>query len=388
MRFIHIADVHLGMGFESASFGPRFGKEKREGVWKNLTGIVDRCEQESIDILLIAGDFMEADTMKANWALDLAYLFNRIPSTHVVIIHGNHDPSTLLNAFYEPLHKLDHVTICFEAFETVYIEALQTSIYTHGWTERKDMTMDWTMLTRMIEEDNHDPSYRIAMFHGDMYSEGPYLYLDRERMKALPVDYIALGHIHKPDIVAGKIGYPGSLEPLDFSEQGSHGYILGSFEGAQLTLRHQCHMEWPFYNYHIDLTDKQSLLEVTTSMEQELTNQLESESKSQQNQVSIPMSRYMVRCYLEGFRSPYMSYDWSGAKQSFIKALEASVAYMEIVDNTRLDVDIERLEEEHKGDLIGLFIEQVKSNEQERELQQEILRTGVSLLLNHERGEG
>ncbi len=378
MRFIHIADVHLGMGFESASFGPRFGKEKREGVWNNLKGIVKICQSESIDLLLIAGDFMEADFMKAGWAMDLAYLFKSIPTTQIVITHGNHDPLSRLDTFYKPLSSLPHVTICQDEYETIYIESLQTSIYTHGWIERKAITMEWHKLMEQIEGDTHHPKYKIAMLHGDMYNEGPYLYLDVEYMKGLSVDYIALGHIHKPDIVANKIAYPGSLEPLDFSEQGTHGYILGHFDKNHLSLSHQSHMEWPFYECQVDLTDTESVLEVIEKVTICLRGALADNP--------IPMSRYMVRCHLKGFRSPYMSYDWMGAKQACIEKLEDVVAYMEIVDETQLDVDMEQLEREHRDDLIGLFIEQVKHGEEDVKLREDILRTGVSLLLNHERG--
>lgn len=383
MRFIHIADVHLGMGFESASFGARYGEQKREALWKNIKSIIRLCKTDNIDLLLIAGDFMEADSMKVSWALDLAFLFRDIPKTHIVITCGNHDPLSMLNTFYDPLRDLSNVTICEDEYETVYIESLRTSIYTHGWLDRKDYIMDWNRVIEQIDLDANHPEYRIAMFHGDMYNEGPYLYLDKEYMKNLPVDYIALGHIHKPDIVANKIAYPGSLEPLNFSEEGGHGYILGTFTGNQLQLQHQIHMERPFYTCRLDMTNMESTTEVMHALSTLIREALQG---TEQEQSFVPQHQYMIRCYLEGFRSPYMSYDWSGAKQSIIKEVEQEVAYMELVDDTQVDIDMDRLMYDHGNDFIGLFIERVRQSEQTGKLKEDILRTGVSILLNHERG--
>ena len=43
-----------------------------------------------------------------------------------------------------------------------------------------------------------------------------------------PFSYIALGHIHKPQVIAeDKIAYCGSPEPLDLTETGPHGYFEG-----------------------------------------------------------------------------------------------------------------------------------------------------------------
>ena len=41
-------------------------------------------------------------------------------------------------------------------------------------------------------------------------------------------DYVALGHIHKPDYENQKIVYPGSTVSLGFDELGKHGMIVGN----------------------------------------------------------------------------------------------------------------------------------------------------------------
>ena len=53
MRFIHIADIHLGAD-------PYIGssrKEKREKeIWTSLERVLEVCESKHVEMLLIAGD--------------------------------------------------------------------------------------------------------------------------------------------------------------------------------------------------------------------------------------------------------------------------------------------------------------------------------------------
>ena len=74
------------------------------------------------------------------------------------------------------------------------------------------------------------------LVHGS-YSEiepfsSSYLPITREQLQRVPVDYIALGHYHNYQAIHDAQGqvkgcYPGSPEPLDFSETGWHGFVLG-----------------------------------------------------------------------------------------------------------------------------------------------------------------
>ena len=48
-------------------------------------------------------------------------------------------------------------------------------------------------------------------------------------------DYIALGHIHKPQIlIRDNAAYAGALEPVDRNDLGDHGYIEGHLENGSL----------------------------------------------------------------------------------------------------------------------------------------------------------
>ena len=65
---------------------------------------------------------------------------------------------------------------------------------------------------------------QILLAHGGDNKSIP---INRKLLLNSGFDYIALGHIHIPEIISNKMAYAGSLEPLDRNETGERGYIIG-----------------------------------------------------------------------------------------------------------------------------------------------------------------
>ena len=55
MRFIHIADLHLGSSPEAEFL---WGKNRAEEIWDSFAAVIDACNEKEIDLLLIAGDLL------------------------------------------------------------------------------------------------------------------------------------------------------------------------------------------------------------------------------------------------------------------------------------------------------------------------------------------
>ena len=53
MKFIHIADVHLGATPDSSM---PWGEARQKELWGSFKSIIKICNEEKIDLLLIAGD--------------------------------------------------------------------------------------------------------------------------------------------------------------------------------------------------------------------------------------------------------------------------------------------------------------------------------------------
>ena len=102
MKLLHTADWHLGQRLLEFD-----RKEEHQIV---LDWLIKTIDNEEVDILIIAGDIFDAAN-PPNYALTQYYQFLRNLLTtscqHVVIIGGNHDSPSLLNAPSELLKNLN-----------------------------------------------------------------------------------------------------------------------------------------------------------------------------------------------------------------------------------------------------------------------------------------
>ncbi|MBU1138314.1 MAG: exonuclease subunit SbcD, partial [Proteobacteria bacterium] len=102
MKILHTSDWHLGHKL--------YGKQRYQEFSLFLDWLATVIEEQKIDALLIAGDIFDGQT-PSNRVLEIYYRFlshiSRSPCRHVIIIGGNHDSPTLLNAPQELLRFLD-----------------------------------------------------------------------------------------------------------------------------------------------------------------------------------------------------------------------------------------------------------------------------------------
>ena len=93
MKILHTSDWHLGRSL--------YGRKRYDEFSQFLNWLVETIAQEQVDILLVAGDVFDTST-PGNFAQELYYRFlHRVSTTdcqHIVIIAGNHDSPSFLNA--------------------------------------------------------------------------------------------------------------------------------------------------------------------------------------------------------------------------------------------------------------------------------------------------
>ena len=87
MRFIHIADVHLGARPDA---GPLYSEGRARELWETFEHVLGVCEEERTDLLLIAGDLFHRQPLVRELK-EADYLFSELTHTKVVLIAGNHD---------------------------------------------------------------------------------------------------------------------------------------------------------------------------------------------------------------------------------------------------------------------------------------------------------
>lgn len=102
MKLLHTSDWHIGRTL--------FGRKRYEEFEAFLTWLTDTIQQNAIDALLVAGDVFDTSA-PSNRAQELYYRFLcRVAASscrHVIIIAGNHDSPSFLNAPKELLKALD-----------------------------------------------------------------------------------------------------------------------------------------------------------------------------------------------------------------------------------------------------------------------------------------
>jgi exonuclease SbcD len=102
MRILHTSDWHIGRTL--------YGRKRYEEFEAFLTWLAETIQQNEIDALLVAGDVFDTSA-PSNRAQELYYRFLcRVASSscrHIVVVAGNHDSPSFLNAPKELLKALD-----------------------------------------------------------------------------------------------------------------------------------------------------------------------------------------------------------------------------------------------------------------------------------------
>ncbi len=102
MKVLHTSDWHIGRTL--------YGRKRYEEFGAFLTWLAETIQQNGIDALLVAGDIFDTSA-PSNRAQELYYRFLcRVAASccrHVVVVAGNHDSPSFLNAPKELLKALD-----------------------------------------------------------------------------------------------------------------------------------------------------------------------------------------------------------------------------------------------------------------------------------------
>ncbi len=278
MKILHTSDWHLGRSL--------YGRKRYDEFSKFLDWLGDTIEQEDIDALLVAGDVFDTST-PGNRAQELYYRFlHRVSASrcrHVVVIAGNHDSPTFLNAPRELLRALNvHVVgaatqnpedevivlsdeqnhpqavICavpylrdrdirtVEAGES--IEDKNAKLILGLKNHYADVCTIAERKQAEFEKNGHPGVPIVAMGHlfaaggktidGDGVRELYVGSLAQVGKDAFPssIDYLALGHLHVPQQVNndGNMRYCGSPIPMGFGEAGQRKkVIIVEFDGRR-----------------------------------------------------------------------------------------------------------------------------------------------------------
>lgn len=216
MKFIHIADVHLGAQPDA---GPLYSHQRPRELWETFEHVIRVCENDQTDLLLIAGDLFHRQPLVRELK-EVDYLFSELTHTKVVLIAGNHD-YIRQDSNYLTFQWSGNVFPLFgDRPQYADFPELHTAIYGLSYHSREIVRP----LYDGFKAGGREP-IEILLAHG---GDDKHIPMNSRFIERAGFAYVALGHIHKPQIIKkDHIIYAGALEPTDKNDTGKHGYVKG-----------------------------------------------------------------------------------------------------------------------------------------------------------------
>lgn len=258
MRVLHTSDWHLGRTL--------YGRHRYEEFEAFLDWLAQTIERNRIDVLLVAGDVFDTSA-PSNRAQALYYRFLcRVAASacrHIVVIAGNHDSPSFLNAPKELLKTLD-VHVVGQASARLEDEVLvlrneqdipELIVCAVPYLRDRDIRVaeagesvedkerkliegiraHYAAVAALAEQQRQALGVEVPMVAmGHLFTAGGQT-VDGDGVRELYVgslahvtagifppnfDYVALGHLHVPQKVGGleTLRYSGSPLPMGFGE--------------------------------------------------------------------------------------------------------------------------------------------------------------------------
>lgn len=278
MKILHTSDWHIGRTL--------YSRKRYEEFESFLNWLAATIRQEKVDALLVAGDVFDT-TAPSNRAQELYYQFLcRVAASccrHVVVIAGNHDSPSFLDAPKELLKALDmyvfgaatenredEVLVLNKAdgspelivCAVPYLRDRDIRVAEAGESiedkERKlidGIRSHYIAVAALAEQKRRESGAGIPIVAmGHLFTAGGKT-VDGDGVRELYVgslahvsagifpdslDYMALGHLHVPQAVNGteRMRYSGSPLPMGFGEAGQEKSVcLVEFAGIEARVR-------------------------------------------------------------------------------------------------------------------------------------------------------
>jgi len=269
IKFIHLSDIHIGLQTHG-KINPATGKNTRlEDILKSLDFAFNYAKNESVDLLLIAGDIFHRENPQPTEEIEFSKRVLKLvkdSNARVVMVLGNHDyPSaggraSAVEIF--PALDIDRVTIVRKPeLITLDTENGPVQIACVPWAPRSGLLAKDEYKSLSSQEIQIEIEKRLIVIIRDLSSKvdksNPAIFLahlaardaklsgtERDTLTTtdpiVPVSelnnkafqYVGLGHIHRfqnlnkddtPPII-----YSGSIERIDFTEEKEgKGFVLG-----------------------------------------------------------------------------------------------------------------------------------------------------------------
>lgn len=293
IKLIHVSDIHFGSGESHGKINPATGLNVRlEDFVKALEKVVDYSIEEKADAFLFSGDAYKTASPEPIYQKMFASQLQRLAEHEIktILVVGNHDQimrstsSHAMSVFQslkvpgllivdKPMLKkidtrsgafqligLPHVTRHnlmtldkYSNYSAAQIDAVlveHVSDLLRGYYEELDPEIP-TVTTAHMSLDKAVAGIEEELLVGYTLTFPADMLIDKR------VDYVALGHIHKHQVIRKEqpvIVYAGSLERVDFGEEREDkGFILVDLKRNETRFEFHSISPRPFVTVEADL---------------------------------------------------------------------------------------------------------------------------------------
>lgn len=343
--------MHLGVEPDA---GKAYTKNRKKEIWSTFERILQICEEEKTDLLLIAGDLFHRQPLLRELK-EVDYLFSKLTYTKVVLIAGNHD-YLRADSYYRKYKWTSQVYFLLdETLDHVEFPELETCVYglSYGSKEITETLYDtaFPMKKQPVE---------ILLAHG---GDEKHIPIHKHQLLKLGYDYIAMGHIHRvTEVEEKRIIYAGSLEPTDKNDIGPHGYYQGEIVNGVTKVKFIPFATRKYIHMEMAVSEAMSMREIRDNIAEAI------------------MQQGIENCYkiiLTGFAEPNTEFS--------IDEFDVYGNIVDIQNMTRPAYDFDKIQKLNAQNLLGKYIESLKSAEK-GSIEYIALFEGVQAMLESKRG--
>lgn len=241
MKILHTSDWHLGHSL--------YGYDTSDDQQAMLDSIADICREEQPDLLLISGDIF--DTARPGAGVQKVFVDtlhawrDEFADMNIAVIAGNHDSASMHEIYSTPWERLGvHVVgeatpVAGKMAERATVIPGKCILVPIPYFSERFMPDGYIADTVSLAVADEESLPVIVMLHTTLSGSD---FTGHERgindnyiggIAAISpddigegYDYIALGHIHKPQNVTERIRYCGSPRRLSFDESFEHSVTI------------------------------------------------------------------------------------------------------------------------------------------------------------------
>lgn len=219
MKIIHTGDIHIGSALRSLP--PEKAEIRKREIFEGFAALTCYAKENGVSAVIIAGDLFDENGVAPHWKKETLACIAAASPVRFFYVSGNHDSDVMFlgelpqNLF---IFSHDHGWYSYDVGENVTITGADARNFTQAFASPLHLLQN---------------RYNIVTLHGE--KDVPFSYFNDKN-----VDYLALGHIHKPMPKAEKLGYRGVYrycgcpEARGFDEVGARGFFLLEIRSGRL----------------------------------------------------------------------------------------------------------------------------------------------------------